>query len=137
MRRVKYLRQAEQDLSDIFDYIVAESGQVQTAAAFTEGLVDRCDSLAFLPGQLGRPRGDLAPGLRSLSHKTYLISSNMWRTSSRSSPFSTACAISKPSSPKNDYSRRSSFSVISVPHHEAVKLALMAAGSYSGDWVQS
>ncbi|EGF89597.1 plasmid stabilization system family protein [Asticcacaulis biprosthecium C19] len=73
MRRVKYLRQAEQDLFDIFDYIATESGQVRIAAAFTEALVDRCDSLAFLPGKLGHPRDDLAPGLRSLSHKTYLI----------------------------------------------------------------
>jgi toxin ParE1/3/4 len=73
-RRSVLLRaKADADLLDIFEYIAISSGDVGRAERFIARLRSKCDDLAALPGQLGRSREELAPGLCSTPWRDYLI----------------------------------------------------------------
>ena len=61
---------AVEDLSDIWGHIALDS--VKAADSFVEKLHRECQRLAQTP-ELGRPRDELIAGLRSLSHKGYVI----------------------------------------------------------------
>jgi plasmid stabilization system protein ParE len=71
--RALFLAEALQDLRDIRRYIIVESRSIRVAQDFTARLRQRCHDLADLPGTLGRARDDLAPGLRSLAWRDYVI----------------------------------------------------------------
>lgn len=73
MRSARFLRAAVEDLAEIRRFIIRESRSIAVAQGFTAVLRARCDHLASLPGTLGRARDDLAPGLRSVAHRDYVI----------------------------------------------------------------
>lgn len=73
MRRVVYLRGARRELSAILVYLTRASGDAMIGRAFVQGLRSQCRHLASLPGQMGRPRPELAAGLRSFVHRGYVI----------------------------------------------------------------
>ena len=56
---------AIEDLKDIYDWIVSESGHPQIAGNLIGRILDRCESLAAFPMK-GRARDDLQPGVRIL-----------------------------------------------------------------------
>ena len=62
-----------EDLADIADYIVTESGSAAVARRFTVYLRQRCAELASSPFQMGRPRPELLPELRSVAVGHYVI----------------------------------------------------------------
>lgn len=73
MRRLVYLDDARDNLRDIYRYILRESGNRKSATAFVKQLTEQCDRIARFESLLGRRRDDLAPGLRSLVYKAYVI----------------------------------------------------------------
>lgn len=73
MRQLVYLHDARDNLRDIYRYILFESGSRKSATAFVRQLTEHCDKIARFESLLGRPRDDLAPRLRSLVYKAYVI----------------------------------------------------------------
>ncbi len=73
MRRVRYLAGARRDIAEIYRYSEDRSGCALTAERFVERLRKQSRHLAELPAVLGRPRPELAPGLRSFTFQGYLI----------------------------------------------------------------
>jgi toxin ParE1/3/4 len=57
--------QANQDIKEIFDWIVSESGHPQTAEKFVDRIYDACEALGEFPLK-GRARDDLKQGVRTL-----------------------------------------------------------------------
>ncbi len=62
---VRLRARANQDLKDIYDWVVAESGYPQIAEKLIARIFDRCESLGEFP-MMGRARDDLQPGVRIL-----------------------------------------------------------------------
>lgn len=73
MRRAIFLASVRTDLVEILTYVARSSGSLSVAQRFVAELRRRCHELAALPGTLGRARPELGPGLRSVSHKGYVI----------------------------------------------------------------
>lgn len=73
MRRATFLASVRADLIEIQLHVARESGSRSVARNFVAELRHRCHELAALPGTLGRPRPELGPDLRSVSHKGYVI----------------------------------------------------------------
>jgi toxin ParE1/3/4 len=73
VRRATFLASVRADLVEIQTYIARQSGSRAVARNFVAELRRRCHELAALPGTLGRARPELGPGLRSVSHKGYVI----------------------------------------------------------------
>jgi plasmid stabilization system protein ParE len=71
--RLRYSHRAVRDLRSILQYVTRESGSVETGRAFVAKLRRRCADLADLPGQIGRPRPELLPELRSVVFRDYVI----------------------------------------------------------------
>lgn len=65
MRRLKvrYRPHALSDLREIFDFIALASGSQSVARDFVRRIMTRCRKIGDVPFG-GRPRDDLAPGLR-------------------------------------------------------------------------
>ena len=61
---------AVEDLTDIWSYIALDN--YATADKFTDELYESCKTLAVMP-KMGRVRDELLPGLRSLTHRGYII----------------------------------------------------------------
>ncbi len=73
MARLKYLDSAKHDLVDILRYISRESGSLAVGQQFVGALRQKCGHLAQLPGQMGRPRPELRPDIRSYAFRGYVI----------------------------------------------------------------
>ena len=71
MSRFRFTSAASEDLREIVEYLAAE-GSPETARRFVQGLTERCQSLADMPG-IGRRREELSPGLRSVPEGGYVI----------------------------------------------------------------
>jgi len=56
---------------EIIEYLAAEDSP-DTARRFVQGLSERCQSLADMPG-MGRWREELSPGLRSVPEGSYVV----------------------------------------------------------------
>lgn len=67
-RSVVYTPQVQQQLIDLYDWIVTASGFADRAEDFVSAIVDYCDSLANFP-MIGAPRDDLRPGLRIIGFR--------------------------------------------------------------------
>jgi toxin ParE1/3/4 len=61
--RVNYQFQAENDLQDIFTYIMEQSSSADTASRYTDRIKSFCDSFVTFPRR-GTQRDDLYPGIR-------------------------------------------------------------------------
>ncbi|PYB77177.1 type II toxin-antitoxin system RelE/ParE family toxin [Rhizobium wuzhouense] len=73
MPRLRYTPRAVRDLRSILQYVTRESGSIDVGSAFVVRLRARCKELAILPGQMGRPRFELLPDLRSFAFRSYII----------------------------------------------------------------
>ncbi|MFB9951470.1 type II toxin-antitoxin system RelE/ParE family toxin [Rhizobium puerariae] len=73
MPRIQYLDSVKADLGDIARYVSRESGNTTIARQFVKALRQKCRNLATMPGTMGRDRSDLAPGLRSIACRGYII----------------------------------------------------------------
>lgn len=73
MARLRYLESAKADLLEILTYVHQVSGDISTARQFVDKLRAHCRHLAGLPGQMGRPRPDLRPDIRSAAFGSYVI----------------------------------------------------------------
>ena len=73
MARIRYTATARSDLGEIYRYIRKRSGNGETARRVVHELRNKCEQLAAAPIQMGRTRADLRPGLRSHTHKSYVI----------------------------------------------------------------
>jgi len=73
MPKLRFSAAAKDDLDSIAEYIANESGNRKVAERFTAVLRNKCRDLARAPIQMGRPRPELRPGLRSHPHRNYVI----------------------------------------------------------------
>ncbi|RDJ24933.1 type II toxin-antitoxin system RelE/ParE family toxin [Bosea caraganae] len=73
MRQLRYANAVRRDLVAITRFIRKGSGNRAVAEAFARSVQDQCQQLARLPGELGRPRPDLRPDMRSFAFKGYVI----------------------------------------------------------------
>lgn len=73
MRRLVYSSAARRSLGDLLEYLTIEMGAESLASPIVRRIHDQCGKLAALPAILGRPRDDLAPGLRAFSFRGYVI----------------------------------------------------------------
>ncbi|WP_352804860.1 type II toxin-antitoxin system RelE/ParE family toxin [Mesorhizobium sp. M0909] len=62
---VEYREDAKNNLADIFRHIVEAGGNPDVALKFVLRIEDRCQNIGN-PLRGGRPRGDIAPGLRTV-----------------------------------------------------------------------
>jgi toxin ParE1/3/4 len=70
MAQLRFTESAERDLMDIGNFIARDSPA--NAARFMARLEEHCELLAAHP-LLGRARDELAPELRSLAYRRYVI----------------------------------------------------------------
>lgn len=73
VRSLRYSTTAVEDLVAIASYIGQASGSRATAKAFVGSIREQCMRLALLEAQLGRPRPELRPDLRSFAFKGHVI----------------------------------------------------------------
>ena len=72
-RRVLFREQAEADLLEVLEWVAGQSASLDAAAGFDAKLRAKCRSIAAVSATSGRPREDLAPGLRSVSWRNHII----------------------------------------------------------------
>lgn len=73
MAKFRYGAAAKNDLDSIATYVADRSGSRAVAERFARELRAKCRDLAAAPIQMGRSRAELGAGLRSPSHKNYVI----------------------------------------------------------------
>ena len=73
MRRLVYLRSAQQDLLEILEYIARESGSAEIAERFVTQLRQQCVKLATFSSTVGRARPELRQDIRSFPFRGYVI----------------------------------------------------------------
>ena len=70
--RVKFKPEAIAELRAIFEYVREIAGSVRVAQGFTQRIKARCDRIGDIPLG-GRPRDDLAKGLRTVAFERSVI----------------------------------------------------------------
>jgi toxin ParE1/3/4 len=73
LKRLVFRRAAGRDLLLIFEHVAIASGSIRAAHRLEAALRQRMRRIARLPGVFGRSREELAPGLRSVAEKSYVI----------------------------------------------------------------
>ena len=73
MRRLRLNASAKRDLREIATYLRFEGVDRRSITGILSALGAQCQKLADLPGDLGRPRPDLAEGVRSFPFRGYAI----------------------------------------------------------------
>jgi toxin ParE1/3/4 len=73
MRKLIYRRAAVRNLKGIVDYIADSPGDYETGLVFVDLIRAQCAKLAVSPFVPGRPREELAPGLRGYLYRSYVI----------------------------------------------------------------
>lgn len=73
MRKAIFLASVRADLVETQRYIAMQSGSRAVARNFVATLRRRCHELAALPGTIGRARPELGSGIRSMTHRGYVI----------------------------------------------------------------
>jgi toxin ParE1/3/4 len=71
--QLRFTSDALDNLADIAEYIAHVSGSIMVAEKFSNKLLQKCQSLASLPVQIGRPRPELRADMRSFPFKAYVI----------------------------------------------------------------
>ena len=72
-REVAFSNAALRDLDEIFEYLAEESQDFERARRFVGSILDHLEKIASFSTMIGRPRDELAPGLRSSTFKKYVI----------------------------------------------------------------
>jgi toxin ParE1/3/4 len=72
MKRIRVSHPAEQDLDDIWYYIVRESGSIEIADSLVESITEMFPLFAQAP-EAGTRRDEIAPGLRGFPVRNYII----------------------------------------------------------------
>jgi toxin ParE1/3/4 len=72
-RELVFSDAALRDLDDIFEYLDAQTGNLSLGREFVDSIVVQAEKMAALTAIIGRPRDDLAKGLRSFPFRGYLI----------------------------------------------------------------
>ena len=72
-RKVAFSTAALRDLDNIFAYLVEQSQDVATARRSVDSILDHVEKIASLSTMMGRPRDELASGLRSTIFRKYVI----------------------------------------------------------------
>ncbi|WP_376704230.1 type II toxin-antitoxin system RelE/ParE family toxin [Mesorhizobium sp. ISC25] len=80
---VEYREDAKNDLANIFRHIVEAGGTADVALKFVLRIEDRCQNIGNAP-RGGRPRDDIAPGLRTVPFEhsaiiAYVVSDDLVR----------------------------------------------------------
>lgn len=70
--QVVWRENAETELAELYDFIANVHGLPETAYAYADRIVARCEQLADLP-LAGRRRDDILPGLRSIAFESVVI----------------------------------------------------------------
>ncbi|MFV3129852.1 type II toxin-antitoxin system RelE/ParE family toxin [Niveispirillum sp. KHB5.9] len=73
LRRLAYSHAAARDFTAILRFISQRSCDDRAGLRYVQLLREQCQKLAELRGTLGRPRDELAPGLRSFPFQGYVI----------------------------------------------------------------
>jgi toxin ParE1/3/4 len=73
MRRLRLNTSAKRNLREIAQHLRLHGTPRSSVVTIVESLGAQCRKLAGLPGELGRPRPELAPGLRSFPFRGYAI----------------------------------------------------------------
>lgn len=73
MRRLRLNRSARRNLREIAQYLYRQGIDRRSISRTLGQLGEQCQKLAELPGELGRPRPELAPGLRSFPFRAYVV----------------------------------------------------------------
>jgi toxin ParE1/3/4 len=73
LRRLVYSSAAQRSLGELLEYLTIEMGAEKLASPVVGRIREKCLKLAALPMILGRPRDDLAPGLRSFPFRGFVI----------------------------------------------------------------
>lgn len=73
MRTMRLSRVARRSLTEFAGYIAGSNGNDEAGAVFVAQLRRQCEKLATLPGTIGRPRPDIADGVRSFAFRSYVI----------------------------------------------------------------
>ena len=73
MRRLRLNTSAKRNLREIAQHLRLQGTSRRSVIAIVESLGAQCEKLAGLPGELGRPRSELAPGMRSFPFRGYAI----------------------------------------------------------------
>lgn len=68
IRTVVYSPRAKQQLTELYLWIVEQSGFPQHATGYVSAIIDYCDALAEFPYR-GVARDDLRPGLRTIGFR--------------------------------------------------------------------
>ncbi|MEN2784856.1 type II toxin-antitoxin system RelE/ParE family toxin [Sphingomonas qilianensis] len=71
--RLRYLPAAEDDIRGIARYIATHAASREIGTNFAVRLHDKCARIAELPGNIGTPRPEILPGLRSTPFQSYVI----------------------------------------------------------------
>ena len=72
-RKVALSNAALRDLDEIFEYLAEQSQNLASARRFVDSNLDHVEKIASLSTIVGRPRDELASGLRSTIFKKYVI----------------------------------------------------------------
>ena len=73
MFRLKFLASARDDIGQIYRYISMQSGSETVGRNFARRLIGRCGELAAAEFELGRPRPEFGPRLRSTTFGHYVL----------------------------------------------------------------
>jgi plasmid stabilization system protein ParE len=68
-RKVAFSDAALRDLDDIFEYLAERLQDLAIARRFVDSLLDNVEKIASLSTMMGRPREELASGLRSTRYE--------------------------------------------------------------------
>jgi toxin ParE1/3/4 len=72
-RQLYFAQGARDNIREISDFITDASGSEDVAESFVAHLLERCNRLSSLPGNLGTPRPELRDDIRSTPHRDYVI----------------------------------------------------------------
>lgn len=69
---VEFSSAAQEQISDLYTWIAEQSGSPLRAQAYTNAIIDFCDSLRPFP-RIGIARDDIRPGLRTLGFRRRVV----------------------------------------------------------------
>ncbi|ARN81428.1 type II toxin-antitoxin system RelE/ParE family toxin [Methylocystis bryophila] len=72
-RKVAFSNATLRDLDEIFEYLAEQSQDLARARRLLDSILDHLEKIASFSTMFGRPRDELALGLRGFAYKKYVI----------------------------------------------------------------